>query len=123
MELRADALRTRAPDKLLSNERSLSPESSLPFTVAGVPLCWFGRPSPQCQGNQEKNVPSRGRCEHLHLQYLYPSIIITDVDVMHLPQQIAITLSRSIWTVLLNILSYLEWCFTTAGTLLTLEEG
>ena len=57
MELRADALRTRAPDKLLSNERSLSPESSLPFTVAGVPLCWFGRPSPQCQGNQEKNVP------------------------------------------------------------------
>ena len=87
MELRADALRTRAPDKLLSNERSLSQESSLPFAVAVVPLCCFGGPSPQCQGNQEKNVPRRGRCEYLrHLQYLYTSIIITDLDVMHLPQ-------------------------------------
>lgn len=51
-------LQTRASDKPLSNDRSLRGESSLPFTVAVVPLSHFEDPLPSGRGIKRGLCPA-----------------------------------------------------------------
>lgn len=57
---------TKASNKPLGNNGFLLAETSSIFIVAvATPSC-SGGPSPQCEGSQQRNMPSWGRSEHLY---------------------------------------------------------